>query len=321
MRILVTGANGFIGRHLCALLLARGHEVGAAVRRPGTAPAGCVEILVGDLSADTQWHDVLACYESVVHMSARVHIMDDTSSDPLADFRSVNTEGTRRLAKAAAEQGVARFVFLSSIKVNGEATNGRPFTAGSALAPADPYGVSKMEAELALWREIRDTTMTAVVVRTPLVFGPGVKGNFIRMLAITAKRIPLPLGSVKNRRSMVSVWNLTDLIERAAGEPDAAGTTIVAADAFSPSTPQLLRELSKAMRLQPRIIKLPVAMMRVAGVLTGKSGVVQRLVSSLEVEPGSSSSSWSWTPALSFQEGIQRTVDWYVNEHKESTKK
>lgn len=320
MKILVSGANGFIGRHLSAHLLETGHEVTAAVRAHGAAPTGTTEVVTGNLGADTVWDGLLAGHDAVIHLAARVHVMHDTSADPLAAFRSVNTAGTERLARAAAQQGVARLVFLSSIKVNGERTHGRPYTALDDPQPQDPYGLSKYEAEVALRRVERDLGIEVVIVRTPLVYGPHVGGNFVRLLALTRRGVPLPLASVRNRRTMVSVWNLVDLLEKSASDAEAAGALVLAGDAFSPSTAQLFRELSSAMGRKSRLFSFPPGLLHLAGRLTGQSAIIKRLTESLDVQAGSSSNGWAWVPPVQFAESIRRTVACYLGDERTSSR-
>ena len=312
MKILVTGANGFVGAHLCELLLERGHEVVAAVRSSGSAPVGSREVQISDIASFTDWTGALGGVDGVVHLAARVHVMNDRAKNPLAEFRRVNVDGSTALARAAALAGVRRFVFLSSIKVNGERTQGVPFTAHDAAAPLDPYGVSKYEAEVVLAEMARDSGLELVIVRTPLVYGPNVRGNFIKMLDLTRSGLPLPLGSVRNRRTMASIWNLVDLLEKAVVETGPAGALILAGDTFSPSTAELLREIAKLMNRPSRLFALPVNLLHFAGRVTGRAGLIKRLAGSLEVEAGSSSNNWKWSPPTTFASSIARTVEWYV---------
>ena len=317
MKILVTGANGFVGRHLVAHLIAAGHGVTAVVRAPGRAPEGSSETIVQEIGPATDWSGLLAGHDAVIHLAARVHVMNDDAPNPIDEFRRVNTAGTAALARAAAEQGVGRLVFLSSIKVNGEATSGTPFTALDAPAPKDPYGVSKLEAETQLRSIERDTGLDVVIIRTPLVYGPGVGGNFVRILSLAKKGIPLPLGSVRNRRTMTSSWNLSDLLERAATEPAAAHGLMLAGDAHSPSTAELARQLRSAMGGGNRVFPFPPALLDLAGRATGRSAVISRLVDSLEVEAGSSATAWSWVPPYSFEDSVARTAGWYEQQQEQ----
>lgn len=295
MRVLVTGANGFVGRNLCKHLVSAGHEVTAAVRTAGTAPQGTSEGVVGDISNRPDWRVILEDQDAIIHLAARVHIMKEESSNPLSEFRAVNVESIRLLARAAAELGVRRFVYLSSIKVNGEATSAEPYSAWSRLEPMDPYGVSKAEGEAVLQAELGNTNVESVIVRTPLVYGPGVGGNFIRMLRLVSKELPLPLGGIRNRRSMVSIWNLSDLLE--------------------PATRELFHMLAKRLGVRSRVFRFPTSLLPLAGMLTGQSQEVRRLTDSLEVIPGSSTIGWNWRPNLSLEDGIGRTAVWYKTAH------
>ena len=321
MKVLVTGATGFVGSHLCAHLIGRGHLVTAVVRRAGTAPEACTEVVQSDIGPLTDWRRMLSGHDAIIHLAARAHVMNDKAENPLAEFRRVNTTGTEVLARAAAAQGVSRFVFLSTIKVNGEETLDNPFTAQSKANPVDPYGISKYEAELAVRTEARDAGMEVVIVRSPLVYGPNVRGNFLRILRLVRKQIPLPLASVSNHRSMVSIWNLVDLIEKATSEPGAAGIVVAAGDDVSPSTPELLRTLSAAMGMRSRLFACPVTLLTMAGRLVGQGATVQRLVASLEVLPGSDSVSWSWAPVITLQDGLNRTASWFQSQHNKEAEK
>jgi len=285
--------------------------VTAGVRSSGTAPSGAFETVVGEIGPDTDWSGLLAGHDAVIHLAARVHVMNDTSADPLEEFRRVNSLGTSTLARAASAQSVGRFIFLSSIKVNGEATYGVAFTASDAPNPSDPYGISKSEAEIALRAIEIETGLETVIVRTPLVYGPRVGGNFVRLLRIAQKGLPLPLGSFRNTRTMSSVWNLCDLLERASVDPAATGATVISADDFSPSTSELVAALSVAMGRKSRVFRFPPRLVELAGRAIGASATVDRLTGSLEVEAGSSSTEWSWSPPLPFSEGIRRTVAWF----------
>ena len=279
-RVLVTGANGFVGRALCGALIGR-CQVRGAVRRPGE---GCsldgAELVPGSLSADFDWTDALVGVSVVVHCAARVHVMNEESADPLAEFRRVNVDGTLRLARQAAAAGVRRFVFLSSIKVNGEQTQpGEPFTADQQPNPGDPYGVSKMEAEEGLRALARETGMEVVIIRPPLVYGPGVKANFLAMMRWLKRGIPLPLAAVTgNRRSLVALDNLVDLIVTCLDHPAAANQTFLVSDGESLSTAALLRRMGEALGRPARLIPVPVRLLKLGATLLGKPGMAQRLV-------------------------------------------
>lgn len=310
--IMLTGATGFVGRSVCESLAGAGRQVRAVVRKPGRLKeigAGCLETVVGEIGPETNWDDALAGVDSVVHLAARVHVMADKAVDPLAEFRRVNTAGTLHLARQAARAGVRRLVYLSSVKVNGEATApGRKFTAADSPAPLDPYGISKMEAEQGLAAVATETGLEVVIIRPPLVYGPGVKGNFARLLALVERGVPLPLALVDNRRSMVALGNLVDLIITCLDHPAAAGQTFLVADGEDLATPELIRRLAQAMGRPARLWPLPVSLLRLGGRLLGHTAEVERLVGSLQVDIGHTCRTLGWTPPLSVDEGLRRAV-------------
>lgn len=302
--ILVTGANGFVGSALCRTLRAQGADVLGAVR--GHAGAGA--IAVGDLDGNTDWRAALTGRTVVVHLAARVHVMDDRAGDPLAAYRTVNVDATVNLARQAHAAGVRRFVFVSSIKVNGEATYGRPFRADDAAAPVDPYGQTKLEAERALQALAAQTGMELVIVRPPLVYGPGVKANFANLLNLVDRGVPLPLGAVRNARSMVALDNLVDLLIVCTRHPAAAGQVFLASDGIDLSTAELVRMMGRAMNKRVLLVPVPVALMRLGAALLGKRGLVDRLAGSLQVDSSPARDLLAWTPVLTPQQGVDRTV-------------
>ena len=315
--ILVTGAAGFVGETLCAALVSS-HAVRAAVRSVACAvlPED-IEIVARELSRDTDWSGALVGVSAVVHCAARVHIMDDLSADPLAEFRRVNVDGTLSLAKQAAVAGVKRFVFLSSVKVNGEQTQvGAPFIADQQPNPGDPYGVSKMEAEVGLRALAMETGMEVVIIRPPLVYGPGVKANFLAMMRWLKRGIPLPLGAVtENRRSLVALDNLVDLIVTCLDHPGAANQTFLVSDGESLSTAALLRRMGDALGRPARLIPVPVPLLQTGAALLGKRDMAQRLCGSLEVDIGKTTELLGWTPPISVDEGLRRTAaHWIVSQ-------
>ena len=257
--IAVTGASGFVGRALCQALADQGVPFRALVRSPDARlPQARV---IGDIGADTDWAAALQGVSCIVHCAARVHVMQDTEADPLAAFRRVNVEGTRHLARSAAQAGVQRLVFLSSLKVLGEQTApGLRFNSLTPPAPEDAYGRSKWEAEQALWAISERTGLEVVVVRPPLVHGPGVKANFLRLMQAVARGLPLPFGQVHNQRSLLALGNLTDLLQLCTRHPDAPGQVFLASDDQDVSTPELVRELAAAMGRPPRLLPVPATM-------------------------------------------------------------
>lgn len=311
--ILVTGATGFVGKALSTRLLdSADQRLRIAVRddaKTGDLVIGCESMAVGDVGTQTHWDTALAGVDSVVHLAARVHVMDDKAVDPLVEFRRVNTAGTLHLARQAARAGVRRLVYLSSVKVNGEATEpGRKFTAADPPAPLDPYGISKMEAEQGLAAVAAETGLEVVVIRPPLVYGPGVKANFARLLALVERGVPLPLALVDNRRSMVALGNLVDLIITCLDHPAAAGQTFLVADGEDLSTPELIRRLARAMGRPARLWPVPVSLLRLGGKLLGRSGEVERLVGCLQVDIDHTCRTLGWRPPLSVDEGLRRAV-------------
>lgn len=311
MTTLVTGANGFVGSALCARLLRDGTAVRGAVRSPGSQPGGAEAIAIGSLSSETDWTVALTNVDQVVHLAARVHLMNDKSSDPLAEFRRVNVEGTANLARQAAAAGVRRFVFLSSIKVNGEFTEaGHPFTADDVPAPEDPYGVSKHEAEQLLRHIAAETGIEVVIIRPPLVCGPGVKANFESMMRWLSRGVPLPLAAVtQNRRSLVALDNLVDLIVTCLSHPTAANQTFLVSDGEDLSTANLLRRMGAAMGHPARLFYLPPAFLKLGATLLNKPGIYQRLCGSLQLDIAKTRQLLGWTPPVSVDEGLRRAAE------------
>jgi UDP-glucose 4-epimerase len=315
-RVLVTGATGFVGAALVPALQARGWRVRAAVRSPGRTAAD-EETVVGSLGEPFDWAPALHGVDRVVHLAARVHVMQDTAADPLAEFRRTNVAGTLALARAAADAGVRRFVFVSSIKVNGEGTReGVPFTADDPPAPVDPYGVSKREAEHGLFEIGRDTGMEVVVVRPPLVYGPGVKANFQAMMRWLMRGVPLPLGAVRNRRTLVGIDNLVDLIATCLEHPSAAGEVFLAGDDEDLSTSELLRRLASALGVRARLLPVPAALLETAAALLGKRAVAQRLCGNLQVDIGKARRLLGWAPPVPVDEGLRRTAAHFLGQRR-----
>jgi nucleoside-diphosphate-sugar epimerase len=320
---LVTGAAGFIGSAVVSESRNRQIPVRQVFRYldPLYDVIGPQMVSVGQIGRDTDWSAAVVNIDCVIHCAARAHVMGETESDALTAYRSVNVAGSRRLAEQAAAAGVRRLVYLSSIKVNGESTYGLPpgpalrdgdragFTHINPPAPEDPYGISKWEAEQALWEVSAKTGLEVVVVRPPLVYGPGVKGNFLRLLQWVARGVPLPLGTVHNQRSLVGLDNLVDLLIRCADHPAAAGQTFLVSDGQDLSTPELIRLLARAMDKSPRLIPVPVPLMRLAGRMTGKGGEVDRMVGSLQINSSFTRETLNWTPSVSVEVGMQAMVD------------
>jgi nucleoside-diphosphate-sugar epimerase len=279
--------------------------------------------VVDQLDSTTDWTPALHHVDTVIHLAARVHVMHDNARDKLAAYREVNVAGTLQLAKQAAETGVRRLVYLSTLKVNGEQTftgtaNSIPhgakeyFTSADVAAPQDEYAVSKWEAEQALWDVSANTGLEVVVVRPPLVYGPGVKGNFLRLMQLVERGVPLPLGSVTNRRSLIGIDNLTDLLIRCMSHPHAAGQTFLVSDGEDLSTPALIETLAREMGKSPRLFPVPLSLLRMAGRMSGKLQEIERLVGSLQVDCAHTCSVLGWNPPVPVEEGLRKAVDWFL---------
>ena len=313
-KILVTGPDGFVGACLCRRLLKDGFAVRGAQLAAAPLPDGCESVVVGDLAAATNWNEAMAGVARVVHLAARVHIMRDQASDPLREFRGVNVEGTKAVALAAARAGVKRFVFVSTIKVLGESSAGRPFSATDPAAPGDPYAVSKWEAETWLAGHATATGMELTIVRPPLVYGPGVRANFLRLMKAVQRGVPMPFGRVRNRRSLVGVHNLVDLLARCVSHPQAAHEIFHVSDGEDLSTADLVRHLAAALGRPARLLPIPEGWMKLAGSLLGKRKEVDRLLGSLEVDISKTKKLIGWNPPVSVEEGLRETAEWYLNQ-------
>lgn len=304
--VLVTGATGFVGSALCARLKSEGRKPRYTVRTQGQNENS---IAVGNIAPDTRWTEALRDVDSVIHTAARAHIMKDEVPDPLSEYRKVNVEGTLNLARQAAQAGVKRFIFISSIKVNGEQTPlGEPFTPDDTPAPEDPYGISKYEAEQGLHQLAQETEMEVVIIRPPLVYGPGVKGNFATLKRLVEKGVPLPLGAIHNKRSLVALDNLVDLIVTCIDHPAAANQTFLAGDGEDLSTTDLLRRLANAMGKKARLIPVPPKFLAWFAKLLGKEAITQRLCGNLQVDISKAKNLLGWQPPVSVDEGLRRSI-------------
>lgn len=311
--VVITGASGFLGRALLNRLLTEQHIVVTATVRKGfdDRPAGVREAVVGDISGDTDWSHALIGADTVIHCAARVHMLKDSASDPLESFRQVNRDGTLALARQAARAGVRRFVFLSTIGVNGGETQELPFSAEDPPAPHSPYAISKYEAELGLADIAADTGMEVVIIRPPLVYGAGAPGNFRSMVKWLSRGVPLPLGSVTNMRSYVALDNLVDLIVLCIEHPAAAGRVFVVCDGEDLSTTDFLRRTAAAMGLRARLWPVPMAWLRLAATLIGKPELGQRLCGSLQIDARPTQQILGWSPAVSVDAGLKKAVEGY----------
>lgn len=318
-RILVTGANGFIGRALCVALVGT-REVRGAVRSLADGsflkPSQVVSV---NLSPDFDWSDALKDVRSIVHCAARVHVMNEKVADPLEEFRRVNVAGTLNLARQAAAAGVRRFVFLSSIGVNGCETFAQPFTATDKVAPHTPYAATKHEAEVALRVLASETGMEVVIVRPPLVYGPNAPGNFARLMKWLSSGIPLPLGAITaNRRSFVFLDNLVDLIVTCIDHPAVVNQTLLVSDDEDLSTAALLRRTRMALGRPARLIPVPVGLITLGAKLIGRPGISQRLCGSLQVDIGKTKTLLGWKPPISVDEGLRRTAARWIQSQQAS---
>lgn len=305
----VTGASGFVGRAVCAALRAQNMTVRPLLRRHPGGRINESAVLVGEVGPDTDWQQALQGLDVVVHCAAHLHQMGDGADTQASAYQRVNTEGTLQLARCAAQAGVRRLVFISSIKVLGESTTpGNPFRHDTPPAPQDHYGQSKWAAEQGLWRIAAETGLEVVVIRPPLVYGQGVGANFAALIRLVRSGWPLPLGLVNNRRSMVGLRNLVDLITRCTTDPQAVGQTLLVSDGEDLSTPDLVLRLATAMGCRARIWRVPVAWLKLAGQLTGRSAQIDRLTGSLQVDISRTCDLLDWHPPHTVDEELALAV-------------
>ena len=310
MTIVVTGANGFVGSHLCRALQRKGMAYRAVVREGAQAPPGTADLVrLPSLDTHTDWATVLQDASTVIHLAARVHQLQDTSADPLQAFRASNLHATLQLARCAQKMGVQRFIFVSTVKVLGEETApGRLFHASDPAQPQDAYATSKHEAEQALRALVAGGSMELVIVRPPLVYGPGVRANFASLVRVVRRGIPLPLACVHNLRSLVGIDNLVSLLLRCTQHADAGGQNFLVSDGHDLSTPDLVRQLATALGQPARLWPVPLAGLQLAARLTGRQAAVQRLCSSLQVDISATCQRLQWAPPVPVAEGLRRMV-------------
>lgn len=308
--LLITGATGFVGSALVGRLEREETvNIRLALRGATELMPAHARFMIGDLAPDNGWRDALDECDAVVHCAARVHVMNDDSADPLTAFRRVNVEGTLSLARQAAEAGVKRFIFISSIKVNGEHTFAdTAFDADDEPAPVDPYAISKYEAEQGLFTLAKTTGMEVVVIRPPLVYGPGVKGNFLSMIRWLDSGVPLPLGAIHNKRSLVARDNLVDLIVRVLSHPAAANQVFLAGDGADLSTTELLRRMAKALGKPAHLVPVPMGILKGAAALLGKRAMAQRLCDSLRVDISKTRTMLDWQPPVAVDPALMETA-------------
>lgn len=299
VNVLMTGASGFVGSELFTTLKRSGVNL---------ETLSFSKMLDGQ---DVKW---TGRHEVCIHLAARVHVMNDAVADPLSEFRRCNVEGTVLLARQAAAAGVRRFVFVSSVKVNGEATNAdRPYSINDVPMPRDAYGISKLEAEVALRDVAMHTGMEVVIIRPPLVYGPGVKANFAAMMRLIYRGIPLPIGAIQNKRSMVCLDNLVNLIETCSSHPAAANQTFFVSDGIDMSTPELATRIGGALNKPARLVSVPVVLLNLSAGLLGRSAVAQRLCGSLQVDISKTREVLGWSPPVSIEEGLRKTAENWIN--------
>jgi len=310
--ILVTGASGFVGRALCDHLEREGRRVRKVLRRSQSLRPG-LDVGIEGIGASTDWNGAFEDVETVIHLAARAHVMRESVSDPLAVYRETNVAGTRRLAEAAAAAGVKRFIFISSIKVNGERTLTQPFRESDEARPEDAYGVTKFEAERELSRIAAGTKMAMTIIRPPLVYGPGVKGNLLALMRVVNKGVPLPLASIRNSRSLVFVDNLVSAIMTCLGAARAAGQTFLVSDGEDLSTRELIERLAMLLGSRPRLFRCPPKLLRFAGVAIGRKEQIARLTESLRVDSSKIRRELGWSPPFSVDQGLVETAKWFLS--------
>ena len=313
MKILVTGATGFIGTQLSETLAKSGHEVRNTARSVAPNSSATRETVTCDLeSADNLDHLTTGC-DAIVHLAGRAHVMSDDPATSESLYLSANVDVTKKLAQSASRTGVKRMILMSSVKVNGESTTiDNPFTSQDTPNPQDPYGRSKTQAEQALWNVTSTSGLEGIVIRPPLVYGPGVRANFASLIGIVNRGIPLPLGSIHNKRSFVSLDNLVDLISTTLQSPNAAGNTFLVSDGHDLSTPDLIRSIASALDQSPKLFPFPSALLKLAATTAGKRGAYDRLCGSLTVDIALTKQNLSWTPPFTVQDSLQRTVDAFM---------
>jgi len=306
--ILVTGSTGFIGRNLCNYLKGKGHYVRAAMRDNSICPVGIDErCQVGDVNGATDWRQALNGVDAVVHLAGRAHVLKDSAANPIESFRKVNVLGTEHLAKSCAEAGVRRFIFISSVKVNGEGRE-KPYSETDIPAPEDSYGISKLEAEKALIDIIRETGLEVVILRPPLVYGPGVKANFKNLIKLTSFGLPLPFKGINNQRSFIYLGNLIDAIVTCVQHPKAAGETFLVSDGQDVSTPDLIRMIARSMGKRAVLFSLHPSILKALCKIAGKNGELEKLIDSLLVDSSKIRNLLGWNPPFTLEEGVRETV-------------
>jgi nucleoside-diphosphate-sugar epimerase len=313
-KILITGASGFVGKEVCNTLQSRGTPFLAAVRSNAKGD----QFQVGNLTNATRWTDALLGCDVVMHLAARVHVMKDNADAPLDAYRAVNVDATMNLARQAVEQGIKRFIFVSSVKVNGEMTTDKPFSAYDQPIPIDPYGQSKFEAECALRTLSRETGLEVVIIRPPLVYGPGVRANFLKLMQLVKLGLPLPFGNIQNRRSMVALDNLIDLLILCTDHPNAAGKVFMVSDDNDLSLRDLILLIARSMGKNPIMVPVPVDLMMSCVRMLGKTENANRLFGSLQVDITDTKECLGWRPVESVETAMKKTVSYFLEQRSKA---
>lgn len=317
MKVLVTGASGFIGKALCEHLIKQGVSVVAAYRNSSLQQQDGVKVVyVGNIGGDTDWSEALSGCDFVIHLAARVHVMSKEASDPVNVYRTTNTLGTINLARQALDAGVKRMIFLSSIGVNGDTSGQSMFNEGDIPQPWNPYAKSKWAAEQKLKEIAGATQLEVVIIRPPIVYGPGNPGNLLRLLRLVDRRVPFPFGCVKNCRSLIFLDNLIDAITLCVVHPQAANQTFLVSDGKDVSTPELVRVLAKGLGRPALLLPIPVWLLHLAATLLGKRVDAKRLLGSLIIDSSKIRNELDWAPPYTFSEGLHQTTAWYLTHRK-----
>jgi nucleoside-diphosphate-sugar epimerase len=314
-RILVTGANGFIGKHLVRFLLSNSYEVRACVRKGSNTknlPENTEAVFISNLDGCTPWDEVVQGAHSVIHLAAKVHVMKAVGKDAETEYHQANADATLKLAEECVRKGIRRFIFVSSVKAMGEITRqGESFNESTACQPEDGYGRSKLDAELRLKRVVSEKGLEVIILRLPLVYGPGVRANFLRLMRLVDSRLPLPVASIKNQRSMLYVGNLLGAILLALTNKEAPGETFLISDGEDVSTPELMRRIALSMGKSAIMLPFPTKALKVIARISGQSSSLDRLINSLRVDCSKLRNALNWTPSFSMDQGLRETAKWY----------